>query len=79
MTEACAAGQWEDATRIAQDIAGAAGGLGLSALTTAARNFTQKVREGDEPVALGQAVDAVVSEHARVRRALANLYPDLAA
>ena len=79
LEDACASGQWEDATRIAQDIAGAAGGLGLSALTTAARNFTQKVREGEEPYGLGAAVDAVVSEHMRVRRALANLYPDLAA
>ena len=72
-------GNWDDATRIAQDIAGAAGGLGLAALTTAARGFTQKVREGSGKEGLRTAVDSIVSEHARVRKALANLYPDLAA
>lgn len=76
---ASAAGSWEDAQRIAQDIAGAAGGLGLSALTTAARGFAQKVREGETPEGLHEAVGSIVSEHTRVRRALANLYPDLAA
>ncbi len=72
-------GNWEDGVRIAQDIAGAAGGLGLAALTAAARSFTQKVREGGPDDSLRTAVDTVVSEHARVRKALANLYPDLAA
>lgn len=79
LSEAGASGEWEDATRIAQDIAGAAGGLGLSALTNAARNLTQKVREGDGPDDLKSAVEVIVSEHSRVRRALVNLYPDLAA
>ncbi len=72
-------GNWEDGVRIAQDIAGAAGGLGLAALTSAARSFTQKVREGGTDDALRTAVATVVSEHARVRKALSNLYPDLAA
>jgi len=79
LEHASAAGSWEDAMRIAQDIAGAAGGLGLSALTTAARGFTQKVREGESTEALHRAVESIVSEHTRVRRALSNLYPDLAA
>jgi signal transduction histidine kinase/HPt (histidine-containing phosphotransfer) domain-containing protein len=79
LAHASANGEWEDATRIAQDIAGAAGGLGLSALTNAARGLTQKVRGGEEPGDLKSAVDAIVSEHARVHRALVNLYPDLAA
>jgi len=70
---------WEDATRIAQDIAGAAGGLGLAALTAAARAFAQKVRDGDGDGELKGAAQAVVVEHNRVRRALANLYPELAA
>jgi len=71
--------KWDDATRIAQDIAGAAGGLGLAALTAAARGFTQKAREGDNAQTLQGAAKAVIAEHERVRRALANLYPDLAA
>ncbi len=79
LTEAGAGGEWENATRIAQDIAGAAGGLGLNALTNAARSLTQKVREGDDVADLKSAVDAIVSEHTRVHRALVNLYPDLAA
>lgn len=79
LEEAGNAGQWEDARRIAQDIAGAAGGLGLSALTAAARNFTQKVREGDDGPALHESVVSIVAEHVRVCRALASLYPDLAA
>ena len=71
--------KWDEATRIAQDIAGAAGGLGLAALTSAARGFTQKAREGDNAKALQGAARAVIAEHERVRRALVNLYPDLAA
>ncbi len=70
---------WDDATRIAQDIAGAAGGLGLAALTAAARGFTQKARESDNSQTLQGAAKAVIAEHERVRRALANLYPDIAA
>ncbi|MBU6445248.1 MAG: hypothetical protein KGR48_15180 [Alphaproteobacteria bacterium] len=73
------AGNWEDGVRVAQDIAGAAGGLGLSALTAAARAFTQKVREGATDDSLRSAVATILSEHARVRSALAHLYPDLAA
>jgi signal transduction histidine kinase/HPt (histidine-containing phosphotransfer) domain-containing protein len=71
--------QWDDAARIAQDIAGAAGGLGLAALTQAARGFTQKAREGGSPDNLREAADTVMDEHQRVCRALSNLYPDLAA
>ena len=70
---------WDEAVRIAQDIAGAAGGLGLAALTAAARNFAQKVREGDGAVELKGAARAIVDEHQRVCRALSNLYPELAA
>jgi signal transduction histidine kinase/HPt (histidine-containing phosphotransfer) domain-containing protein len=71
--------QWDDAARIAQDIAGAAGGLGLAALTQAARGFTQIAREGGTPENLREAAGSVMDEHQRVCRALANLYPDLAA
>ena len=57
LEEAGKADQWDDATRIAQDIAGAAGGLGLTALTAAARGFTQKVREGEAGDGLRGAVE----------------------
>ena len=70
---------WEDAARIAQDIAGAAGGLGLAALTAAARGFTHKARDSHDAHELRNAAQMIVGEHERVRRALANLYPDLAA
>ncbi len=70
---------WEDATRIAQDIAGAAGGLGLAALTAAARAFAQKARDGDSANELKSAAQNVLGEHRRVRSALAHLYPELAA
>jgi len=70
---------WDEAARIAQDIAGAAGGLGLAALTGAARGFTQKARGGESAPALHSAAKAVAAEHERVRKALANLYPDVAA
>jgi HPt (histidine-containing phosphotransfer) domain-containing protein len=68
---------WDDAARVAQDIAGAAGGLGLAALTAAARGFTQKARNGSD--GLRDAAQSVVGEHKRVCEALAHLYPDLAA
>ncbi|HEY1612796.1 MAG TPA: ATP-binding protein [Rhizomicrobium sp.] len=70
---------WEEAARIAQDIAGAAGGLGLAALTAAARGFTQKARESTAAPVLQEAAASVMGEHQRVRRALGNLYPELAA
>jgi HPt (histidine-containing phosphotransfer) domain-containing protein len=79
LSDASGQEQWDDAARIAQDIAGAAGGLGLAALTQAARGFTQKAREGSTPENLREAADTVMGEHQRVCRALANLYPDLAA
>ncbi len=70
---------WDDATRIAQDIAGSSGGLGLAGLTAAARGFTQKLREGDAGATLAEAAGHIAAEHARVSRALASLYPELAA
>lgn len=78
--EAAAEAQnWDDAARIAQDIAGSAGGLGLAGLTAAARGFTQKVREGEADASLKEAAVRISAEHARVCKALANLYPELAA
>lgn len=79
LSEASVGDNWQDAMRIAQDIAGAAGGLGLSALTAAARGFAQKARDGQNPHDLRNAAQLITGEHFRVRKALANLYPDLAA
>ena len=71
--------QWPDAVRVAQDIAGAASGLGLSAVTLAARTFAQKAREGANSHELRNTAQMILGEHLRVRRALAELYPGLAA
>ncbi len=76
---ACQGENWEEAGRLAQDIAGAAGGLGLAAMTTAARGFAQKARDGEDHHALRNAAQTIVGEHLRARAALINLYPDLAA
>jgi HPt (histidine-containing phosphotransfer) domain-containing protein len=78
LAEACAAEKWEDAARLAQDIVGAAGGLGLCAITQAARHFTQAQRDGENRHALRNAAQAVVGEHVRARAALIQLYPDVA-
>lgn len=71
--------QWPDAIRIAQDIAGTASGLGLSAVSLAARSFAQKARDGADPHVLRNTAQEIVAEHLRVRLALAELYPALAA
>ena len=77
LTKACTEERWDEAARLAQDIVGAAGGLGLSAMTDAARHFAQATREGENPHALRNAAQLVVGEHHRARKALANLYPEL--
>jgi signal transduction histidine kinase/HPt (histidine-containing phosphotransfer) domain-containing protein len=76
---ACSEEKWEDAARVAQDIAGAAGGLGLTAVTAAARGFAQKTRDGESRHELRNAAQIVVGEHMRARQALTHLYPDLVA
>lgn len=70
---------WGQAGRLAQDFAGAAGGLGLTALTAAARLLAQGARDGANDQILSTATDDVLSEHRRVREALRRLYPDLSA
>ena len=70
---------WQEATRLAQDIAGSAGALGLTAMTAAARGFTQQARDGAAGHELRNTAQLIVWEHDRVRRSLANLYPDLVA
>ncbi|HEY4076114.1 MAG TPA: HAMP domain-containing sensor histidine kinase [Rhizomicrobium sp.] len=78
LSQACAEDKWDDAARLAQDIVGAAGGLGLAAITQAARNFAAAAREGENRHALLNAAQIVVGEHVRARQALIYLYPDVA-
>jgi HPt (histidine-containing phosphotransfer) domain-containing protein len=70
---------WSQAGRLAQDFAGAAGGLGLTALTAASRLLAQGARDGADHRALSTATEDVLCEHRRVREALRRLYPDLSA
>ena len=69
LAEACAEEKWDEAARLAQDIVGAAGGLGLAAVTQAARHFAQSARRR-EPHELRNAAQMVVGEHVRARQAL---------
>jgi hypothetical protein len=78
LAQACAEEKWDDAARLAQDIVGAAGGLGLLATTQAARKFATAAREGESRHRLRNAAQMVVGEHIRARQALAQLYPDIA-
>jgi signal transduction histidine kinase/HPt (histidine-containing phosphotransfer) domain-containing protein len=70
---------WDEAARVARDIAGSAGALGLSAVTVAARGLASAARSGDTDDALRARANDVLKEHAYVRKALEKLYPDLAA
>jgi HPt (histidine-containing phosphotransfer) domain-containing protein len=78
LSQACGEEKWDDAARLAQDIVGAAGGLGLSAITQAARNFTTAAREHEDRHELRNAAQMVVGEHVRAKQALIHLYPDVA-
>jgi len=78
LSEACAREKWDEAGRLAQDIVGAAGGLGLTAITQAARQFAQAARDGRNRHDLRNAAQIVVGEHVRARNALVHLYPEVA-
>jgi HPt (histidine-containing phosphotransfer) domain-containing protein len=78
LAQACGEEKWEEASRLAQDIIGAAGGLGLAAVTLAAREFARKARDGENRHELCNAAQAVVGEHLRARQALVHLYPEVA-
>ena len=78
LSDACAGERWEEASRLAQDIGGAAGGLGLTAVTQAARSFAQKSREGVSHQELRKAAQLVQGEQLRAKQALTHLYPDVA-
>jgi signal transduction histidine kinase/HPt (histidine-containing phosphotransfer) domain-containing protein len=78
LAQACSEEKWDEAARLAQDIIGAAGGLGLAAITQAARIFARKAREGEDHHELRNAAQMVVGEHVRARQALIHLYPEVA-
>ncbi len=78
LAQACSEEKWDDAARLAQDIVGAAGGLGLLAITQAARNFANAARTGENRHELRNAAQLVVGEHVRAKEALIHLYPDVA-
>jgi signal transduction histidine kinase/HPt (histidine-containing phosphotransfer) domain-containing protein len=78
LAQACADEKWDDAARLAQDIVGAAGGLGLTAITQAARDFARDARMGANRHDLRNGAQMVVGEHIRARQALVHLYPDVA-
>ncbi len=79
LEEAMQKEDWAQAGRVAQDIAGAAGGLGLTALTAMARTLAQGARDGATGPNLKQAASGIFAEHRRATDALKRLYPDLAA
>jgi signal transduction histidine kinase/HPt (histidine-containing phosphotransfer) domain-containing protein len=79
LSKACHDEKWDEAIRLAQDIVGASGGLGLAAVTQAARQFAKSAREGENRHTLRNAAQIMWSEHVRARRALVHLYPDIAA
>jgi HPt (histidine-containing phosphotransfer) domain-containing protein len=79
LSKACQDDKWDEAARLAQDIVGSAGGLGLAAMTQAARRFARSAREGEDRHGLRNAAQGLWSEHLRAKRALAHLYPDVAA
>jgi signal transduction histidine kinase/HPt (histidine-containing phosphotransfer) domain-containing protein len=70
---------WSQASRFAQDFAGAAGDLGLTGVTAAARALAQAARDGAGNDSLAKAARDVLAEHRRVGNALRRLYPDLPA
>jgi HPt (histidine-containing phosphotransfer) domain-containing protein len=78
LAQACCEQRWDEASRLAQDIIGAAGGLGLAAIARAARDFTHKAREGKDGHELRNAAQLIVGEHIRTRQALIHLYPEVA-
>jgi signal transduction histidine kinase/HPt (histidine-containing phosphotransfer) domain-containing protein len=78
LADACAEEKWDEAARLAHDIVGVAGGIGLSAMSQAARHFAQATRDGESVTMLRNAAQLVMGEHVRARKALTNLYPELA-
>jgi signal transduction histidine kinase/HPt (histidine-containing phosphotransfer) domain-containing protein len=79
LNQACEREDWDEAARAAQDIAGSAGALGLAAVTATARGFASAARAGESAELLRERVRSLVEEHQHVRRALSNIYPDIAA
>lgn len=63
----------------ARDLASAAGGLGLAALTSAAQELSQEARAGGMSRSLSAQAERLVALSETTRDQLAALYPDLAA
>jgi signal transduction histidine kinase/HPt (histidine-containing phosphotransfer) domain-containing protein len=68
---------WTQASRLAQDFAGAAGGLGLTGISAAARVLAQHAREGAADEELNKATRDIIAAHHLVAEALRRRYPDL--
>jgi CheY-like chemotaxis protein/HPt (histidine-containing phosphotransfer) domain-containing protein len=62
----------------ARDLAGAASGLGLTALTAAARELSQSARRGGDIGMMASNVSALAELSSATHRQLASLYPDVA-
>ena len=62
----------------ARDLAGAASGLGLTALTAAARELSQAARRGADVTSMATGVSALAELSDATHRQLASLYPDVA-
>ncbi|MGH6828558.1 MAG: Hpt domain-containing protein, partial [Rhizomicrobium sp.] len=77
LAQVCEQGNWDEAQRLAHDIVGAAGALGLSAVMEAARHFAQLSRDGSDAAKLREAANCVAGEHRRAQKALVDLYPQL--
>ena len=63
----------------ARDLASAAGGLGLAALTAAAQDLSQAARDGSISRAIAIQAERLVALSAATQEQLAHAYPDLAA
>ncbi|MDE2182025.1 MAG: hypothetical protein KGJ78_03280 [Alphaproteobacteria bacterium] len=72
-------GRWDEAARLARDIAGSASGLGLAAMTATARAFAADADRGGNAQGLRNGAHAIFAEHGRTRGVLSALYPDLVA
>ncbi|MBV9331265.1 MAG: hypothetical protein JOZ55_06910 [Alphaproteobacteria bacterium] len=70
---------WDEAAKVAQDIAGTAGQLGLSSVTQSARGFASAARDGEAAEHLRTRASDVLKAHEQVCKALEHMYPELAA
>ena len=69
--------EWQNAARLALDLAGSAVGLGFDAVTAAARSFAAAAHEKADVHALRNRLQMVVFEHERLRLAIELAFPEL--